>query len=257
MYKEYYRNQEFLLPPSIRELIDPGDMVFTIAETADTLNITDFEQRASHLGPNAYHPHMMLGLLFYAYSQGVFSSRKIAERVRYDVRFMYVAAHQRPDFRTISDFRKNHLDLVKNCFVQIVRLCQEIGLVALRKIAIDGTKIKANASTEKTKLRDALAKELKEVEAEVVRLLELAQATDDLESLDAEDPMIPEGVPVKGLLQLRSQLREAQARLDIEPKLNETNLTDPDSRIMKGGKCAYNAQLAVDERNLIIVAADG
>ena len=122
MFKEYHRHQDYLLPPSVCDLIAPGDLVNIVAEVVDNFDIRPFEQRYTCLGPNAYHPRMMLGLLFYAYSQGVFSSRKIAERVRYDVRFMFIAGYQTPDFRTISDFRKNHIDLVKGYFVKIVRL---------------------------------------------------------------------------------------------------------------------------------------
>ena len=252
MFKDYHRRQDFLLPPSFSELINQGDLVNFVAEVVDTFDIKPFERRYTHLGPHAYHPRMMLGLLFYAYSQGVFSSRKIAERVRYDVRFMFIAGYQTPDFRTISDFRLNHIDLIKLYFVKIVRLCRELGLLPLRMVAIDGTKIKANASDVRFKQRDALAKELKAVEDEIARMLALAQLTDEKESTE---PEISE-LPVTNLQQLRDQLRQAQARLEAEPERNNVNLTDPDCRIMHGLGSGYNAQLAVDAANGIIVGTE-
>jgi transposase len=260
MFKEYHRRQDFLLPPSFSDLIDPGDLVNIVAEVVDGFDIRPFEHRYTCLGPNAYHPRMMLGLLFYAYSQGVFSSRKIAERVRYDVRFTFIAGYQTPDFRTISDFRKNHIDLVKQYFIKIVRLCRQVGLLPLRMVAIDGTKIKANASSDKLRQRDALAKELKAVEEEMARVLALAQVTDDRESGDPETPdgtvQFDDGLPVGNLQQLRDKLRQAQAQLDAAPDRDNINLTDPDCRIMRGIGSGYNAQLAVDAENGIIVGAD-
>src|SRR3989304_5839301 len=103
---------------------------------------------------------MMLGLIFYAYTQKVFSSRQIADRTCFDLRFMFLCGRLRPDFRTISDFRKNHVDLLKGYFTQIVRICRSLGMAPLRQIAIDGTKIKASASSRRTLKGDALAREL-------------------------------------------------------------------------------------------------
>ena len=258
MFKEYHRHQDYLLPPSVCDLITPGDLVNVVAEVVDNFDIRPFERRYTCLGPNAYHPRMMLGLLFYAYSQGVFSSRKIAERVRYDVRFMFIAGYQTPDFRTISDFRKNHIDLVKHYFVKIVRLCREVGLLPLRTVAIDGTKIQANASDSKLRDRDALVEEAKAVEAEIARMLALAQVTDDRESDDPEAPeaQAHDGVPVGDLEQLRARLRQVQAQLDAASGCDTVNLTDPESRIMRDIGSGYNAQLAVDAENGIIVGAE-
>ena len=255
MFKEYNRHQDFLLPASASDFIEPGDLVNIIAEIVDSFDITPFRSRYEPLGPNAYNPHMMLGLLFYAYSQGVFSSRKIAERVRYDLRFMFIAGYQHPDFRTISDFRKNNIDLLQGYFKQIVLLCRKLGLLALRTIAIDGTKIKANASTDRVKDRDELSRQMDAVEDEIARMLSLAQVTDDNEdeSLDSDSDQHSR---IKDLQDLRDKLRKAQTILDDNPRRNNVNLTDPDCRIMKSVGSGYNAQLAVDEKNGIIVATD-
>jgi transposase len=257
VFKAYNPHQEFLLPPSIQDLLPPGDLARIIVEIVDTFDITPFQERYKPLGPHAYNPKMMLGLLFYAYSQGVFSSRKIAERVRYDIRFMFVAGHQQPDFRTISDFRKNHLDLLAGYFKQIVLLCHQLGLIALRTIAIDSTKIKANASTQRVKDRDELAKEIAAIEAEITRRLALAQAADENESELPEAEDDSETRPdLQDLRHLRAKLQAAQAQLEADPRRPTVNLTDPDSRVLKGVGSGYSAQLAVDEKNGLIVACE-
>ena len=178
MFKEYDREQEFLLPPSLRELIPAGDLVNFIIEVIDHLDLNPLYRKYDSLGQNAYHPGMMLGLLFYAYARGIFSSRKIAEQLRENVCFMYQSGMQRPDFRTIADFRKDNLALIQKYFVDIVRLGLEIGMVPLNNIAIDGTKIQASASRKRMKDRKAIAAQLAEVEAEIARLLQQAENAD-------------------------------------------------------------------------------
>jgi transposase len=103
-------------------------------------------KKISTEGNPAYHPAMMLKIYFYAYARGIFSSRKIAQALKENIAFIFLAAWQKPDFRTISDFRKNNLKELDILFGQIVLLCQQLGMVKLGHIAIDDTKIKANAS---------------------------------------------------------------------------------------------------------------
>lgn len=286
MFKIYNPHQDFLLPKSASDFVKPNDLCSVIVEIVNDFDISPFIDRYRPLGPHAYHPKMMLGLLFYAYSQGVFSSRKIAERVRYDMRFMFVAGFQHPDFRTIADFRKNNIDLIPGYFKQIVQLCNNLGLITLRTVAIDGTKIKANASTSRTKDTDDLAKDMAAVEDQIARALALAEVTDENDTDSDNDS--DESPYVKNLQELRDKLHAAQSMLDNKPqphksdltdpdgrmaaddrhkpivanKKNSTprrpkiNLTDPDCRVLKRVGAGYNAQLAVDERNGIIVATD-
>jgi transposase len=149
MFRDIGRNQDNLIPPSLLELIPDDDLVFTVIDIVDQVDLTKLYSRYHRLGQHAYHPKMMLALLFYAYTQGIFSSRKIADRARDSIRFLYLTGYQYPDFHTIARFRKNHLDLIHDYFAQIVRLCIHRGLAPLDGIAIDGTKIKANASAER------------------------------------------------------------------------------------------------------------
>jgi transposase len=258
MFKPFYRNQDFLLPPSLGEMIPAGDLVYLVAEVVDLLDLSPLYRKYDSLGQNAYHPGMLLGVLFYAYSQGVFYSRRIAERLRFDVRFMYLSGMQYPDFRTIADFRKDNNDLLQKYFTEIVRLCMEAGMVSLNHIAIDGTKVKASASKKRMKERDALAAQLAEVEAEIARLLEHAQSVDRSEEEDdsPHHPNSPLGTQLNDIQQIRDKLREAKSKLDADPNQKQVNLTDPDSRVQDRQGPGYNCQIAVDNANQVIVAAD-
>jgi len=255
MFKSFNREQEFLLPPSLSELIKEDDLVFLITEVVELLDLEPLYNKYSSLGRHAYHPAILLSVLFYSYSQGVFSSRKIAERLCYDVRFMYLTGMQIPDFRTISDFRKDNIDLLKSYFVAIVRLCQEIGMVPLRFVAIDGSKIHASASVKQSKDREALSKQLAEVEARIAELLAYAQQIDSEEE-DNAVPSSPAGIQLKDMRQLRDRLKAAKAKLDNDSNQTRVNLTDVDSRDHRRQGPSYNCQIAVDDKAMIIVAAD-
>ncbi len=257
MFKPFTRNQDFLLPPSLRELIPQGDLVYLVTEVTELLNLQPLYNRYDSLGQNSYHPAMLISVLFYAYSQGVFSSRKIAERLQRDVHFMYLSGMQTPNFRTISDFRKNNIDLLKGYFVQIVRICQSAGMAALKSISIDGTKIQASASNKKTKNKDALTAQAEAIQAEIDRLLQLAEKTDESEEVaSATDEKAVLARQIGDLDKLRLKLQKAKNKLDCNTRQSTINLTDPDCRSLKNLGPGYNAQLAVDCDDQLIVAAN-
>jgi transposase len=204
---------------------------------------------------------MMVKVLAYAYSLGLRSSRRIASLVRYDVRFMYLAGLQQPDFRTLSDFRLRHLPEFSRLFEQIVKLCQELGLVALEHVAIDGTKMEANAAWSASRTPDRLEAESAELQARIKALLAEARAVDQQED-DQFGSDRPGGELPGKLAQAQSRKHKIDAALK---KLQERdggkiNLTDPEARVMKhyGGKqdWSYNAQIAVDHQDQVIVAAE-
>jgi transposase len=252
MFKSFDRRQDELLPPSLEEMIPPGDLVYTLIEALDLLDLNALYQRFSSLGQNAYHPKMLLGVLFYAYAQGTFSSRQIAERLCYDVRYMYLAGKQRPDFRTLSDFRKNHRDLLKDYFRQILGLCRQAGLLSLRQVAIDGSKLRAAASGRQSLNRQELARRLQATEAEIEALLQAAEGADAADhpaDHPAPDPA------VKSREEVRRRLRQAQQDLEAQKGQDKINLTDPDCRGQKGLGPGYNGQIAVDADSGLIVGA--
>lgn len=255
MFKTFDRDQLFLLPPSLQDLIPKGDLVFVITEVMKSMDLHPLIKKYNSLGQNAYHPAMMLGILFYSYARGIFSSRKIAQQLKENIRFMYLAGMQTPDFRTISDFRKNNIDLLKDYFIQVVTLCQRAGMTSLGSIAIDGSKFQAAASKKQTLNKKQLAEQLSATEKEIEQLLAFAEAADEQDASDEDDPS-PSEIQINDLEELRRKLREAQDHLDKHPQQQTINLTDPECRTLHNTGPGYNAQLAVDCESQIIVGID-
>jgi transposase len=150
-YRPYHPDQLFLLPPALQEWVPEGHLVHFLSDVVDELNLNailvSYEQEARGYPPS--HPRMMTKLLLYAYAIGIPSSRKIAQRCDEDLAFRVLTANQTPDFRTISDFRQRHLEALAAPFVQVLQVCRHAGLVKLGVVALDGTKVRANASKHK------------------------------------------------------------------------------------------------------------
>ncbi len=282
VFRPYDPDQPFLMPVSIREWLPAGHMTYFISDVVDHLDLSAIMNRYEEKGYPPYHPAMMIKVLLYAYCIGVPSSRKIAKRLEEDIAFRVLAANNTPDFRTISDFRKDHLKAMAALFVQVLKLCQRAGLVKLGHVALDGTKIKANASKHKAMSYKRMKEEEARLEAEVQELLGKAQAVDEEEDRTYGQNKRGDELP-KELAFRESRLkkiREAKAALEAEARIEaeqyrdkgvkasevpedsaQRNFTDPESHIMPapGGKQfeqAYNAQAAVDSANQIIVAAE-
>lgn len=229
---------------------------------------------------------MMTALLLYSYTQGIYSSRRMARGCEERVDFMAVTALQKPDFRTISDFRKRHLEALGALFVQVLQLCRRAGLVQLGHVALDGTKVRANASKHKAMSYARMKKAERRLAAEVAGWLEKAAAVDAREDeefgVEKRGDELPAWVADK---QKRlAKIRQAMAELESEAQRNDPppdepskprrgrprkhppgvpkdteqrNFTDPQSRIMKtpdGFQQCYNAQAAVDADSQVIVA---
>ena len=278
-YKTYDPDQLFLLPPSLKEWLPEGHLAYFVSDVVDELDLGEIEKTYSTKlqGQPPYHPAMLVKLLFYAYCMGIPSSRKIEKETYEDIAFRILAAGYHPDHDTIADFRKTHLGALKGLFLQILILCKEAKLVKLGHVALDGTKIKANASKHKAMSYGRMNEKEKELEREVNELLRKA------ESVDAEeDKRYGKGIRGDELpeeLQFREKrlatIRQAKKALEervakeAEPSQKEKhpkpkdqiNFTDPESRIMKDSATkefmqGYNAQAAVDAASQIIVAAE-
>ena len=182
-YLPYEPDQQLLLPAALQEWLQADHLAYFISDVVDQLDLSDIMARYEQekRGGPPYHPRMMVKVLVYGYCVGVSSSRRIAQRLHEDIAFRVLSANNTPDFRTISDFRKNHLRELSDLFVQVLELCQESGLVKLGHVALDGTKVKANASKHKAmsygRMRDAKA----QLAEEVTELLRRAQETDEEE----------------------------------------------------------------------------
>jgi len=281
-FRTWEPEQRWLLPPAVHEFVPPGHLAHFIRELVrDELDLTAIlAVYDDERGQPPYHPVMMTALLLYAYCQGVYASRRIAQACEQRLDFMAVTALAQPDFRTISDFRKRHLAALSGLFTQVLRLCAQAGLVKLGHVALDGTKIKANASKHKAMSYGRMQQAEAALAAEVAGWLEraaAADATDDAAlGADQRGDELPAWVREKQ--QRLAKIRAAKAALEAEavrgaqergdapppdgappapPDKAQRNFTDPESRIMKGPDGfvqAYNAQIAVDAASQVIVA---
>jgi transposase len=270
-FRDWDVEQGWLLPPSVMDFVPADHLAHfvrdVVRESLDLSAILD--EYTEERGYPPYHPTMMTALLLYAYCQGTYSSRKIAKGCVERVDFMAVTGLNRPDFRTISDFRKRHLKALSGLFVQVLKLCRGAGLTRLGHVALDGTKVKANASKHKSMSYERLLKKEIELKAEVAEWFKKAQAVDaeeDRQESRSGNADLPEWVANKQrrLEKIREAKvvleSEAQARGEAIPKpKDQYNFTDPQSRIMKGSDSfvqAYNAQAIVDADSQVIVAQD-
>ena len=179
-YRDYNPYQLFLLPPSLRDWLPPDHLVYHVLDVVnECFDLSEFGvNRRKRKGQPAYHPQMMVALLLYAYMKGRPSSRKIEEATYTDVAFRILAANQHPDHDTIATFRKTHLKALANLFSQVLRICEMAGLVPLESVAIDGTKIKANASKHKAMSYKRMCETEKKLEAEIAEFLRNAMEID-------------------------------------------------------------------------------
>lgn len=294
-YRTYQPEQSYLLPPSLSDWLPEEHLAYFISEVVSVLDLSGFY--AHHLesdprGNQPFDPAMMLKVLIYGYASGTFSSRRIAKKLVEDVAFRVLAAGNFPEHRTICDFRKDNLNEFIDLFKQVVQIAKSSGLVKLGRIAIDGTKVKANASRHKAMSYDRMKKEEERLEKEIADLIRQAEQTDRKEDQEYgpenRGNELPEELRRReGRLQkikdAKKRLEERQAEEDRtkgrhegdggrpngkkgkpfkkefgEPREKaQDNFTDPESRIMKMGngfEQSYNAQAAVDETNQIIVA---
>jgi len=273
---EYDIKQDLLLPPSLRDWLPEEHLAHFVSDAVDAFDLSDWEaDYATDTGAGAppFAPQMMVKLLIYGYASGVFSSRKLQAKCVEDVAFRYLCAQLRPDFRSILKFRKRHLHRFADLFVQVLGLAQEAGLVKLGRIAIDGSKMKANASKHKAMSYQHMGAQIEKLEAEIKEILQRAEAVDAAEDAqlgDYDGYSLPDALAhrerrletikaAKARLEERgraraeaekerreaeSKAREAQGKKpkkyrkepDPAPKAKEQeNFTDPDSRIMRDG----------------------
>jgi transposase len=212
-------NQPFLLPPSLQDWLPEGHLARFIADVASELDLAaiyaEFERNDGR-GLSAYHPLLLTRLLLYGYSVGITSSRAL-EKATYDnVAIRYLAADQHPDHDTIANFRRQHLEALANLFVQALRLCHKAGLVKLGNVALDGTKMLANASTHRSVTHRQLGGREQYWKAVIARLLVEAEKTDKQEDEkfgrgQSGDPLPEELAHAQSRLQ---RIQQAKAELE-------------------------------------------
>jgi transposase len=185
-YRPYLPDQDFLLPPSLRHWLPEDHLVYFVSDLVDELDLSAILKvyEAEDRGFPPYHPVMLTKVLVYAYCVGIFSSRRIQRRLAEDVGFRVLAAGNEPDFRTIADFRKRHLTALSGFFEQVLQVASGMGVPRLGRVALDGSKVKANASKHKAMSYKRMGEKQRQLRAEVQQLLAQAEATDAAE--DAE-----------------------------------------------------------------------
>jgi len=276
-YRPYYPDAELLLPPSLRDWLPEKHLSYFVSDVVDNLDLSamDAVYGNEKRGQPPYDPQMMTKVLVYGYCVGVFSSRRIERRLEEDIAFRMLAAGNQPNFRTISDFRKIHLKTLEGLFEQVLKIALEAGALKVGRVALDGTKVKANASKHKAMSYDRMKEKRKELKDEVKELLAQAEAADAEEDARYGKDLAGDELPAE--LERREtriqKIREAQRALEqrarqkaaaeggnpkeAQPKdKDQYNFTDPESRIMKGADGfvqAYNAQAAVEPTLQLIV----
>jgi transposase len=287
-------DQGWLLPPSIHEFVPAGHVAHFVRDTVrEGLDLAAIlGSYVEERGYPPYHPGMMVALLLYGYSRGVYSSRRLAQACDERVDFMAVTGLNKPDFRTISAFRRRHLTALADLFVQVLKLCRSAGLVKLGHVAVDGTKLKANASRHKAMSYGRMKQAEPKLAAEVDAWLKAAEAQDAAEDAEHGADRRGDETPAWMADKLRrlERIRQARAELEAEatrkpedldpdgpgpssgmrksgrprrgedggpPDGAQRNFTDPDSRIQPsrdGFVAGYNGQIAVDDASQVIVA---
>src|SRR6266403_1673731 len=275
-YKTYLPDQDLLLPPSLRDWLPENHLAYCVSDVVDQLDLSAIESvyEEEDRGQPPYHPGMMTKILLYGYCVGVFSSRRIQKRLVEDVAFRVLAAGNQPDFRTISDFRKLHLKALEELFQQVLGLVLEVGALKLGRVALDGSKVKANASKHKAMSYGRMEETEKRLREEVQELMKQAEAAEEEDKRYGRDR---QGEELPEELQRRetriARIQEAQKALEerarekaasegkeskeAKPERKaQYNFTDPESRIMKGADGfvqGYNTQIAVEPLFQLVV----
>lgn len=268
------RDTDFLLPPSVDEWLPQRHLARFVVEVVEQLDVSSMSGAYRGSGSAAYHPATLLGLMIYGYATGVFSSRKL-ERATYDsVAFRFIAANQHPDHDTLAAFRKRFLREIEGLFVTVLKLAEQMGMLKLGTVALDGTKLHANASRHSALSYGHAQKIEAQLRREVQELLTLAEQADQAdvadelsipEELERRETRLEQIAAAKAEIEARAARRHSEEQAEYEAKLaaredkarrtgkkprgkpptppavgprptDQVNLTDPESRIMKTGQ---------------------
>lgn len=292
-FKSANREQPFLFPPTIDDFLGDNHLARYIVQIIDRLDLSKIYQSYSFRGSDPFDPKLLMGLLFYGYSTGMFSSRKLEKATYESIPLMFISGGLHPDHATINDFRKRFFTQIEDCFTEILLIAEEVGILKLGNIHLDGTKIKANASKHKAMSFKRINEREEAIRTEIQELMKMADEFTENEALELD---IPEEITRReGLLdrldeaakEIRSRAsrryetekaeyeeklkrreekakkrgekprgKEPKAPTDEPEDKDQYNFTDPESRIMKTGdgfQQCYNAQAAVDEKSRLIV----
>lgn len=295
-FKEWNHHQVFLLPPDLKDWIPPDDLVHFVLEAVERVDMNRFRINTRGTGNTQYHPRMMLSLLIYCYANGIFSSRRIERATHRDIGVRYLTANTHPDHDTICKFRRENLSAVSESFVEVLLMAKELKLLQVGLVSVDGTKLDANASKRRSVRYDRAQELSEQLLLEVDELLQQAETSDRNNATDPQS--LPEGIARRDSLrakldkacermEARAKDRAEKEREGYEKKMQareerkgrskgkklkspdlfpdakaQSNLTDPDSRLMRKNKrCeyrqGYNAQAVVDADGSLLILSTG
>lgn len=268
-----FKNQNWLFPPAIEDLIPEDHVCFLVENFIDSLDLSVFEEKYEGAGHPAYHPGILLKLLVMGILDKVRSSRRLAKNARENVVYMYLAEKLTPDFRTISDFRKNNPDIIKTVFKHTIHLVRKEGMLDLSHLSTDGTKIKANAADKRIFTKEELEFLMKFVENELETWAEQDSLEDDFFANIRGSDQLPgssrkrvkgavkhyiEELKEKGeLFRTKIEVKLEKAHQEVEKNdLGKVSMTDPECRFMKSKKgrieLSYNFQITADHNGFIL-----
>jgi len=291
-YRTVDREQLMLLPYDLKEWIPEDDIVHFVTEAVKAVPLGVFDSNENGTGDEQYHPHMMLALLLYCYSHGTFSSRRIERATWKDIAVRYICANDHPDHDTICDFRIRNETAITEAFVQVLLLAKEMNVLKVGTVSVDGTKIKANASINKSVRYDRAGELEEQLKLEIAELMNKAVESENVPTEEGETL----GKEIQRLEKLRAKMTEARKRLEERAKAkadkekkayedkvkrreerkgrtkgriikppkdtpepgDQSNMTDHESRIMRKSKHSeftqsYNAQAVVDAEGSMLV----
>lgn len=249
-FMAYNPEQAYLLPPSVREVLGEGHLCFFVHGAVERLDLRELEAAYRDEGHPAYHPALLLKVWLYAYALGITSSRRLEQRIREDLAFRYLAGGAQPDFWALNEFRRRHGRAMNDIFTQVVELARTLGLGKLGHVAIDSTRIAANASTYRTDSLEKLREERARIRKNIRRWQQQCASEDPNEGAGQE-------VARAAIEQLQGQLREIPVRLQRLKKsgMRRLSRTDGESRFLpdrRGFTLGYTATLAVSDDHLIV-----
>ncbi len=246
----YNPEQDYLLLPSVHDVLSPRHLCFFVQRVVARLDLSAFEQDYEEEGRPAYHPALMLSVWLYAYALGLTSARRLEQRVREDLAFRYLAGGAQPDYWTLNEFRQRHPKALNDLFTQVVELARKAGLGRLGHVAIDSTRVKANALPNRVDSEKQLRAERLRIRRQIRRWQQVCNAADPNEA-----PGLELAAPERA--RLEEKLAQIPPRLEQLKKsgLQRRSRTDPDRRFLKqrqGFVLGYTVTLAASEDQLIV-----
>jgi transposase len=246
-YVDYNPDQVWLVPPSAREELGEHHLAVFVHELVERLDVSRFERTPGESGRPAYPPQLMLKVWLYAYAQGITSSRRVEQRIREDLGFRLLTAGWKPDFWTLNQFRKQHPRALNDVFTQVLEVARGVGMARLGKVAIDSTRVQANASPDRSASRQQLRRERARLRQRIRRWQKQCEQ-DDHESPSGG------GIEVEAWQQRLEQIPRQLEQLRKSGQ-KRSSPSDPESRYLRrrNGFClGYTAEIAVADDHVIV-----